>query len=82
VINRASFFKTCAAFVAGCAMNVGALASSVRNPKREDGWIENPAWKDAEYEIFWCFETTQVTTGNRFIFKDGKFIPVANRVKK
>src|SRR5690348_12253985 len=53
--SRRSFFKMAASFVAGCALNVGAMASS----RVVTGFKTNPEWEKADYEV--CFVWTRST---------------------
>jgi len=46
--SRRTFFSTCAAFVAGCAIGIGTLSK----PKR---WTTNPEFEKAHYEIAFVF---------------------------
>lgn len=54
-MKRRSFLKTCAAFVAGCALAVQCRAVEFKEKPKQFYAAVNPEWKTAPYEAAFVF---------------------------
>lgn len=88
-MNRRSFFKKASAFVAGCALGIGALKETAltltkAGPVEALESIPNPAYVDAECEMeFYClspyaFEALRIGPPP----KEDKMIPIIYKRSK